>query len=114
MKKTNLIVSLMAIASANAFGFTVDSKTLQPVAKGYAVAAAETQNSFGGTGLNKVIKYVEENGADAFGGWIDSETGLFYWDAVFIVGDLATAKELGRKNGQIAIFDLAKKEEIRL
>ena len=114
MKKQNLIVALMTIASANSYGFTVSAKNLQPITKGFAVAAKETQNSFGGAGLNKVIDFVQNNKVDAYGGWIDEQTGLFYWDAVFIVDSLEAAKELGRKNGQIAIFDLNNLEEIRL
>ena len=39
---------------------------------------------------------------------------MYYYDTTVIVDDLATAKELGRINKKIAIFDLANLEEIRL
>lgn len=115
MNTKNIAAALVAIATANAQGFTVDAQTLQPVTTGYAVALAETQNSFGAEGLARVIEFVNNTpGVNAFGGWLDSETGLFYWDATVIVSDRATAEELARKNGQLAFFDLANLEEIRV
>lgn len=113
--KKNIAAALVAIATANAQGFTVDAQTIQPVTTGYAVALAETQNSFGADGLARVIDFVNKNpGVNAFGGWLDSESGLFYWDATVIVSDRATAEELARKNGQLAFFDLENLEEIRI
>lgn len=113
--KKNIAAALVAIATANAQGFTVDAQTLQPVTTGYAVALAETQNSFGADGLARVIEFVNNTpGVNAFGGWLDSASGLFYWDATIIVNDRATAEELARKNGQLAFFDLANLEEIRV
>ena len=116
MVKTSLFFALMEVATANPAGFTVDANTLQPIRKGYAVACAETQNSFGGYGLLKVMQYQQSNPASvqAFGGWLDSKSNKFYFDATIICDDLETAQELGRRNGQIAIFDLENLEEIRL
>jgi fructokinase len=116
MNKKSLFLALLAIASENADGFTVNAETLQPVKKGFAVALAETQNSFNNSGLLRVIDYQQRNAdkVNAFGGWLDRETGLFYWDATVICEDLETAKELGRINGQKAVFDLENLQEIRL
>ena len=114
MNKKNIFAALVAIATANAEGFTVDAKNLQPIKKGFAVALAETQNSFGPEGLARVIDFVNENGANAFGGWLDSETGLYYWDAVQVVEDLEDARALAKRNGQKAFFDLANLTEVRL
>lgn len=122
MKKNLLIKEVAAIAAMNPFGFTVDAATLQPVATGYAVAMKQTQNSFGVEGLKKVANTIEElqasgnqNGrALAFGGWYDSESGLYYYDATVIYQDRGKAIEAGRVNEQIAIFDLSNLEEIRL
>ena len=114
-KQTSVLIALATIAMNNKEGFTVNAATLQPVTKGYAVAVADTQNSFGIDGLSNVIKYVANHPeVNAFGGWYNSENGQYYYDATIIVNDLATAKELGRLNEQIAIFDLANLEEIRL
>ena len=114
-KQTSVLIALATIAMNNKEGYTVNAATLQPVTNGYAVAVADTQNSFGFEGLVNVVKYVSEHPeVNAFGGWYNSENNLYYYDATVIVDDLATAKELGRINNQIAIFDLANLKEIRL
>ena len=122
MKKNLVIAKVAAIAALNPSGFTVDAATLQPVTAGYAVAMKQTQNSFGTEGLTKVANTIEEIQASgnlngrilAFGGWYDSESGLFYYDATVIYQDREKAIEAGRANEQIAIFDLSNLEEIRL
>ena len=122
MKKNLVISTVAAIAVMNPEGFTVNAANLQPVPNGFAVALKRTQNSFGAEGLAKVANVIEElqasgnfNGRTlAFGGWYDSESGLYYYDATVIFEDRAEAIEAGRANEQIAIFDLGKLEEIRL
>ena len=122
MKKNLVISSVAAIAAINPDGFTVNAATLQPVTPGYAVALKRTQNSFGAEGLAKVANVIEELQASgnlngrilAFGGWYDSESGLYYYDATVIYQDREKAIEAGRANEQIAIFDLSNLEEIRL
>ena len=122
MKKNLVLSSVAAIAAINPDGFTVNASTLQPVTSGYAVALKRTQNSFGAEGLAKVANVIEELQASgnlngrilAFGGWYDSESGLFYYDATVIYQDREKAIEAGRANEQIAIFDLSNLEEIRL
>ena len=107
--------SLLAIASENPNGFTVSVDNLQPVQTGFAVAVAETQNSFNFEGLDRVIKYaMEHREINAFGGWLDTTENKWYWDATVICQDLETAISLGLRNGHKAIFDLANLEEIRL
>lgn len=114
-QQIKVMIALAAIAMANKEGFTVDAANLQPVTSGYAVAVAETQNSFGFEGLANVVKYVSAHPEiNAFGGWYNSEDNKYYYDATVIVNDLEAAKELGRVNKQIAIFDLANLKEIRL
>lgn len=114
-KQTSVLVALASIALNNKEGFTVDAATLQPIKKGFAVAVADTQNYFGLEGLANVVKYVSEHPEiTAFGGWYNSENNMFYFDATLIVNDLEAAKELGRINKQIAIFDLAKDKPIDL
>lgn len=122
MKKNVVISSVAAIAAMSPEGFTVNAANLQPVTTGFAVAMKQTQNSFGAEGLAKVANVIEELQASgnldgrtlAFGGWYDSESGLYYYDATVIFQDRAEAIEAGRANDQIAIFDLANLEEIRL
>ena len=114
-KQTSVLIALAAIATTNKEGYTVNAATLQPVTTGYAVAVADTQNSFGLEGLANVVKYVTEHPEiNAFGGWYNSENNMYYFDAIVIVDDLETAKDLGRYNKQLAIFDLENLKEIRL
>lgn len=114
-KQTNILISLAAIAMANKDGFTVNAANLQPVTSGYAVAVAATQDSFGLRGLANVVQYVSNHpDVNAFGGWYNSENNMYYFDAVIVVNNLEMAKEIGRYNRQLAIFDLYNKKEIRL
>ena len=114
-QQTKVLIALAAIAMANKEGFTVNAANLQPVKSGYAVAVSDTQDSFGLEGLANVVKYVSEHHeVNAFGGWYNSDNNMYYFDATVIVDDLEAAKELGRYNKQIAIFDLANLTEIRL
>ena len=113
--QSNLFSTLMAIASVHPMGFTIDSQNLSPVVSGYAVAVADTQNSFGRDGLRTVIKYAKKNkSVNAYGGWYDTESGFYYWDAVIVYNNLSDAIKAGRDNKQIAIYDLANNNEIRL
>ncbi len=114
-KQTSVLVALATIALNNKEGFTVSAATLQPITTGYAVAVADTQDSFGFAGLKKVIECVSEHPEiNAFGGWLNPDNRQFYFDATIIVNDLKTAIELGRANKQLAIFDLANVETINL
>ena len=116
MKKNILtLAALQAIATANADGFTVNKTTGAAITAGFAVAVADTQNSFGADGAASVLDYVANNdGVQAVGGWYNNENGKYYYDAVIICDDLETAKRLGRENKQIAVFDLDNLEEIKL
>ena len=114
-KQTSVLIALATIAMNNKDGFTVNAANLQPVTTGYAVAVADTQNSFGFKGLANVVKYVSVHPeVNAFCGWYNCDNNMYYFDATVIVNDLEAAKELGRINKQIAIFDLANLTEIRL
>lgn len=106
---------LQSIAAMNPDGFTVDKNTLEPITTGFAVAVADTQNSFGNYGAAKVVTYANKHPEiNALGGWRNSENGEFYYDAVIICSTLEEALELGRANEQIAIFNLNTLTEIRL
>lgn len=112
----NLFTTISMIAAANPAGFTYNVQTNEMQATGYAVALAATQNSFGADGLESVLNLVtsESCPASCVGGWMDTETGLYYFDATVIFEDRETAINFGRMQKQIAIFDLNNMEEIRL
>lgn len=106
-KETKVLLALAAIAMANKDGFTVNAANLQPVTSGFAVAVADTQDSFSLEGLVNVVKYVSKHPAiNAYGGWYNTDNNKYYFDATIIVDDLDTAIELGRMHRQIAIYDL--------
>lgn len=112
---TNLLInSIVSIAENNAEGFTVSASTLQPETKGYAVAIAETQNSFGVQGICNVLQAIAAGKANAIGGWLDRETGLYYFDAVVVLQDQEQAEKVAMMNNQLAYFDLNVMQEIRL
>jgi hypothetical protein len=48
------------------------------------------------------------------GWWRDNDTGRVYVDIVSIVEDREVAEDLGRRYGQIAIWDFKNQSEIRL
>lgn len=117
MKKQILINSLLAIAASNPDGFTVNAETLQPIKSGFACACIETQNSFGVSGVARVIDFVNSHKeVQAFGGWYNSEDGQFYFDATVVFNSKSAALRFARINKQYAIYDLSKGEngEIRL
>ncbi len=98
----------------NAAGFTVNATDLKPVYSGYAVSIAETQNSFGEEGIARVLRAIEQGKANAIGGWLDTETGLYYYDAVRIYSNPFEAERAASENDQIAYFDLNLCKEVRL
>lgn len=105
-----------AVAAANPEGFTVNAFTGETPANGYCVALAETQNSFNDEGLKNVLRVIESGKTRAafVGGWLDHETGLYYYDATIVTDNLQDALTLAAANNQIAIFCLDNMQEIRL
>ena len=93
-------------------GFTISSDMTEEPVTGYAVAV--TQYCFDLEGLGRVLKTIGSNPAYHLGGWLDKETGKFYFDAVRVVETIEEAKQIGKENCQLAIFDLANMAEIRL
>ena len=84
-KQTSVLIALATIALNNKDGYTVNAENLQPVTTGYAVAVANTQNSFGFDGLANVVEYVSNHPeVNAFGGWYNSENNMYYFDATVI------------------------------
>ena len=106
---------LQAVATICPDGFTIDKNTFLPISSGYSVAVKDTQNSFDNVGAARVVAYAAKHDEiNALGGWYNSENGKFYFDAVIVCENLQDAIEIGKANGQIAIFDLNNMEEIRL
>lgn len=105
--KTTILEALATIAAANPAGFTVNAQTLHPVTSGYVVAVKGTQNSFGTSGLRRVVEYQSTHKeVTAFGGWLATKSGLYYYDACIIVRTIGEAMTLAKENEQIAFFCL--------
>lgn len=109
-----ILNAVITACNQNPDGFTLNIDTFKFESHGYAVAIADTQNSFDAAGLSRVIDFCIENNISCIGGWYNSENGKFYYDATVVVNDRAAAIEIGRINSQIAIFDLDNCEEIKL
>ncbi len=108
-----LLSKITTFAAASLAGFTLNLNTMQPINKGYIVARQETQNSFDRAGLKTSLRFAAKNNL-CLGGWFDSESNRFYYDAVEVYTDLNQAINAGVLNDQIAIFDLYNNQEIRL
>ena len=112
----NLFTTISAIAGANPFGFTFNIETNSMQTSGFAVALEATQNSHGIDGLTSVVSLVTSADcpASCVGGWLDTQTGLYYFDATVIIEDRDAAIAFGRLQNQLAIFDLNTMSEIIL
>jgi len=110
---TSLVDAILGIAKQNPEGFTVEVPSLKPVTSGFISACQETQNCFGRAGLEKVLNHALEH-RNVVGGWQNTEDRKYYFDSSAVFTDRDTAIEFGRKNKQIAIFDLDSLTEIRL
>lgn len=61
-----------------------------------------------------VIAWVRANESGFYGVWVDAETGFWHFDAVDLLGDFDEAAALGRRRGEIAIWDGKNGAEVRL
>ena len=101
------ILKALEIANDNPDGFTISNDMSEMPERGYAVALAATQGSFGLPGFLRALALaVDEN--LYFGGWLNKADGQYYWDAVrlFPQGQLQAADEFAQQQGQIALFNL--------
>lgn len=116
--KTNQIKKIAAavavIAAANQGGFTWNIAEGKMQTNGFAVARAETQNSFNAEGLRRAVEFAVKNGVPCIGGWYDADSGLYYYDATEIFSNKDEAENAARENEQIAYYDLDNLAEIRI
>ena len=106
------ILKLMNKGKSHPQGFTVDLQG-NHITTGFAVARLETQNSHGEQGAARVLAYATENNC-YIGGWLDTETNKYYFDAVDVYTSESQAIAIAIKREQIAVYDLEEDEEIRL
>ena len=58
--------------------------------------------------------YNLDNRFDSVGGWLDTETGIYYVDYSVQMDDLFDAMQLARENNELAIYDTVENTEIKL
>ena len=115
--------TLLNFIKQNPEGFTVTIDG-QPAPAGYVVApvkAAEITVKADELNADSVREYAEilKDVADSTnretyaGGWLNSEDGLYYLDAVHIYDELDTALYIADSAEQLAIFDLRTFDEVR-
>lgn len=112
--ETKTLLAIQEIAKQNPDGFTLFVPTMELVTSGIVVAYHETQNQFGIGGLFTCVKHALYNFGHV-GGWRNQE-GIMQYDSVRIFRDrsLQKAIKFGRKQQQIAIFDIDNGWEIIL
>ncbi len=97
-------------------GTSLSAYTHAPITEGYAVAS---QNLWEGkapeqSDIAEINTILAEHKPSYVGSWLDSETNIYYIDAITIVDDIDYALHLAKARNEIAIYNLSTKEEIRL
>ena len=112
---TTLSDSLWTFSQTHPDGFTLNISTWEMPTEGIAVAYSDTQNRHDRADLEYVVSHARSHGG-YIGGWLDTETGYYYFDSVRIFPEdsLSQAIQFGRENAQIAIYILSSGKEIRL
>ena len=107
--------SLWTFSQTHPDGFTLNISTWEMPTEGIAVAYSATQDRHDRDDLEFVVSHARSHGGHV-GGWLDTETGRYYFDSVrvFPEDSIAQASQFGRENAQIAIYILSSGKEIRL
>ena len=107
--------SLWTFSQTHPDGFTLNISTWEMPTEGIAVAYSDTQDRHDRADLEYVVSHARSHGS-YIGGWLDTETGYYYFDSVrlFPEDSIAQASQFGRENAQIAIYILSSGKEIRL
>ena len=113
--EVTLADSLWTFSQMHPDGFTLNINTWEIPTKGIVVAYAATQDRHDRTDLDFVINHAQSH-EGYVGGWLDTETGRYYFDSVRIFPEdsIRQATQFGRENAQIAIYILSSGKEIRL
>lgn len=111
-----LAMNLLDSAVENGGGtFNSDGETFSGV--GYVVGGKAptltlSATVIGPASVQMVDAWLFNNKSRFYGSWLDN--GTIYIDAVDIIDSLVQAEELGRSRGELAIYDMAAGEDIRL
>jgi len=111
----NIVNDVWEFSQSHPDGFTLNIRTMTEPTVGIVVSYAATQGSHSLESLPKVVEHALEH--DGYvGGWLDSESGLYYFDSsrLFPENQLDEALQFARDNEQLAIFVLSSGTEIRV
>ena len=114
-KVESIVEKVWDFSQSHPDGFTIDVRTMTEPTEGIAVSYAATQNSHSRESLTFVVNHALEH--DGYvGGWLDTESGLYYFDStkIFTEDQLEEALQFARENGQSAVYVLSTGEEIRV
>ncbi len=113
--EVTLADSLWTFSQTHPDGFTLNINTWEMPAEGIAVSYSTTQDRHDRADLEFVVSHARSH-EGYVGGWLDTETGRYYFDSVRIFPEdsLEQACKFGRENAQIAIYILSSGKEIRL
>lgn len=107
--------SVWAYSLQHPDGFTMNIAAMTEPTEGVVVAYAATQGCHSRKQLGKVVRHALRH--DGYvGGWLDTSDSLYYFDSsrLFPEDSLAAAIRFGNDNGQIAVFVLSERREVRL
>lgn len=99
----------------NPKGFTLDIRTMLPIAAGICVAYLETQNSHGRESLETVIRHALAH--EGFvGGWLNVTNGRYYFDSVRVFPEtqIKEAMQFALEQKQLSIYILSKNQELSI
>jgi hypothetical protein len=114
LSRTNAIASRLIVdAVGESGGGTVD-KDGNPASTSSGYVVGGKVPTMVGCTIADLRDWIDANPSDYYGSWLDSETGKIHYDAVDFVTDRDEAIRLGLERGEIAIWDAAAGEEIRL
>ena len=108
------ISALERIARDNKDGFTVNTINFQPVTSGFSASYIQTRDSFQRKGLEHVLNFAQSIDCQIVGGWYESKTNKYHYDANKIFALFDDAISFAIDNEQIAIFDLTNFLEINM
>lgn len=105
-------------------GITLDPTSMVEPTSGYAVSVRGAEATFASVPTHgEVSEWLRGHGIPValiqekpsyFGAWVDKSTGKVFLDVTVVVPTRSEAEVLGRKWGQLAVFDLGTGEEYRL
>lgn len=119
----DLDVTTMKLTDAESVGGgTFHAANLTTPTEGFAVAIPDAELVVSGNAprsivrawLDSVARPCLSKAAQFVGCWKDSTTNKLYLDVVAVVQDADEAIRLAQQYGQLAIFDLLNKREIRI